>query len=751
MTIDPILSNLNKNQYEAVINTDGPSLVFAGAGSGKTRVLTHRIAYILDQKKTTADRILAVTFTNKAASEMRDRLESLLGKQATWVNMGTFHSINARILRSEADKLGMTSNFTIYDSDDSMAVIREAMKQLNISKDTITPNTIRSFISRNKQQMIMPGSPEIQNTSEYLAKEKCDVYKRYQSIIKKSNAYDFDDLLIEPIRLFQEHPEVLKKYQYRWDYVLVDEYQDTNMVQFLFLELISARHKNICVVGDDDQSIYSWRGAEIKNILEFEDNFPNPTVIKLEQNYRSTSTILKAASVLVANNSYRHPKKIWTDNEAGEKIELNYSVNAFREGDFIAAKIQEQLYSGKKASDFAILYRTNAQSRAIEESLRNRMIKYVIIGGIRFYERKEIKDLLAYLRIFVNPSDATALQRIINVPGRKIGKVTIEKLKEFAEQTGRTLWEALQYPREAGLGAASKKIDDFLKLVLSIKDRMNELSPSDFVRELIDKIGFIRQYELSHADILDQERIANINEFINGISQFELHNEDATIEDYLQDVSLLTDIDQYNDKSSSVVLMTLHSAKGLEFPTVFITGMEDGLFPLERAKENEAELEEERRLFYVGITRAMKKVYLTSARQRMKYGYEQMQSPSPFIDELPADCLNINVAKKTAKPTHNFPGEKRFNIPTDGKRFTPTTVPTNIASPAYSPPLSSTSKPPVQVSKGPKVIKKGDWVNHKIFGKGKVLSIQQSSTKIFRISFSGGIVKSIAAKFVQAL
>ncbi len=734
MNSDPILNHLNQRQVEAVVNTDGPSLVFAGAGSGKTRVLTHRIAYILAQKKTTPDRILAVTFTNKAANEMRERLQRLLGEQANWVSMGTFHSINARLLRQEAPRLGVSSNFTIYDSDDSLSVVKEAMKQLEISKDTLSPNSVRSYISWNKQQFRFPNHSDLQNDSAWLAKEKRDIYERYQKILRKNEAFDFDDLLVEPVKLFQSQPEILKRYQHRWDYILVDEYQDTNLVQFMFLELLSQRHQNICVVGDDDQSIYSWRGAEIRHILEFENLFSDPQIVKLEQNYRSTKKILRAASAVVAHNSYRHPKELWTDNADGENLDLVYLDNAYKEADFISSTIQRSMLNGSKPGDYAILYRTNAQSRALEEGLRNRMIPYVIIGGTRFYERMEIKDMLAYLRVMVNPSDGTALLRIINTPSRKIGKVSLDRLADFALQTDRSIWESLQYPEEAGLGPASRKIRDFLALMVSLKKESGDYKPSEFVRIMLDRTGLIKQYQGAGATEQDTDRIDNMEEFVNGVIQFENQNEGATLEDFLQEVSLLTDIDQLAGKNGAVVLMTLHSAKGLEFPRVFLPGLEEGLFPLQRGGEStEEEREEERRLFYVGITRAMEKVYISSVRIRLKYGMEQYQDPSSFLAELPEDCISIGT---TARPAQVQAASAQPRI----SRERPATAQRIF---------TQTSATPSSASSDQGEISKGMMVSHKIFGRGKVLSIQKSDQRILKIAFSGGIVKAIAEKFVE--
>jgi len=743
-----LLKNLNNHQLEAVLTTEGPILIFAGAGSGKTRVLVRKIAYLLEQKKTVPERILAVTFTNKAAGEMRERLVQMLGPEAARVSMGTFHSINARFLRKEAHRIGYTRDFTIYDTADSVHVIRDVMQDLGMNAVSLTPNGLKYYISDCKQQMILPDKAAELAGSDFLGEKKARIYAAYQNRLRTNNAMDFDDLLILPVMIFEKFPEVLKLTQYRWDYVLVDEYQDTNHVQFLFLKAVTGIHNNICAVGDDDQSIYGWRGADIRNILDFESAFPNPKVIKLEQNYRSTGLILKAASSVVSNNRHRKEKVLWTESGEGEKLIFYEAENDRGEADYIANTIYEELGRGKKNRDHAILYRTNAQSRLLEEALLNRQIRYIIVGGTRFYERKEIRDIMAYLKTLVNPSDAVSLKRIINEPSRGIGKTSMERLDNFAVETHRTLWESLQYPEDAGLNSGSaKRVDKFLTLMSELQKRLTTLTLTEGMQEVLERSGYKAQYETDEKNDEYKDRLANIEEFVNSAGQFEFMNEGASLEDFLQDISLMTEVDQWEDAANAVVLMTLHSAKGLEFPTVFIAGLEDGLFPLERSRENDDEFEEERRLFYVGLTRTMEKCYLTCARSRMRFGQWVMSIPSPFLDEIPEDCL-----EKKGKSRRIISKDLLFGLSEDDfDRYSRSSnyrktkdIPTKQKSPAGEKPGSSFTAAPEKHS-----IRIGDTVMHKVFGKGKVLASVKSSQPAFKIAFQGGVVKTIASKFLH--
>lgn len=725
-----ILAGLNDRQREAVLATEGPVLIFAGAGSGKTRVLTRKIAYLLEQKKTTANRILAVTFTNKAANEMKERVNSLLG-QVNYVNIGTFHSIAARILRSEKDQPEFPSDFTIYDSSDSRALIIKCLKDLEMDPKSLQPSGVLHYISQQKQQILPPGNTEKKGGSEFMREKLEDIYALYEKRLRENNACDFDDLLMRPILLFRRYPAVAEKYRHRWDYVLVDEYQDTNPAQFELLTYFSEKHRNICVVGDDDQSIYGWRGADIRNILEFEKHFPKARIIKLEQNYRSTKTIIEAASAMIRGNRKRANKNLWTEAGEGEKILYRICESDFDEATYIAKSI---LKSGTDFRDSAVLYRTNAQSRLLEEALRNRGIRYVLVGGVKFYERKEIKDILAYLNLLVNPRDTVNLKRIINVPGRGIGETSIARLEQFALETRRTLWESLQYPQEAGLHKnAAKQLEAFMAMMQDLQSRLRELSPSGFAVEVLEKSG-LRDMYANDKDPEQQERRGNLEEFVNGVTQFEKYNPGATIADFLHDVSLQTDIDQWEDSSDAVTLMTVHSAKGLEFRHVYIAGMEEGLFPLERSRLAPKEMEEERRLFYVALTRAKEQVTITSAGQRMRYGQLLSAESSEFIFEIPLQWL------KTERPSR-LRKEKSFSR--EGEYFPEARKEAESRGSGTAPALHPAA---------PGSLKVGDRVKHPMFGKGKIRSaIHTSGQVFFHIDFDNGIRKTIAEKFIERL
>jgi len=730
-----ILSGLNERQRQAVMITDGPLLIFAGAGSGKTRVLTRKIAYLLEQRKTTPHRILAVTFTNKAAREMQERVVDILGPGNT-VNIGTFHSIGARILRSEKRAEGYSPDFTIYDTKDQKTVISECLKTLELDPKMYAPSSVSHYISEQKQQLLLPADSAKRTNNDFMKEKLAKVYFEYNKKLQANNAYDFDDLLMRPILMFRDHPEIAEKYRHRWDYILVDEYQDTNHVQFQLVKLFSEASKNICVVGDDDQSIYGWRGADISNILEFEKTFPNGQTVKLEQNYRSTKNIIEAASAMIKGNGHRAEKSLWTEGEAGDKILHKECERDYKESDYIAKEIR---FSGRPLRDFAILYRTNAQSRLLEEALRNRGVRYVLVGGVKFYERKEIKDILAYLNLLINHRDVISLKRAVNTPRRGIGDTSISKLETFALQTQRTLWEAMQYPQEAGLShAVSQRINTFMNMMSGFLASIGEMSPSEFVTEILEQSQLISEYR-DKKDPELRERFENQNEFINGIKMFETYNSDASIEDFLQEVSLQTDIDQWEDSSDAVTLMTVHSAKGLEFKHVFISGMEEGLFPLERTRMNPKELEEERRLFYVALTRAMNNVTITSTLQRMRYGSLMGASPSMFISEIPDEFIKKELVRK--QRAIRISSHDHTTINTADRFFT------NDRIPKKKEPSIIPIKPPA-----PGSVAIGDKVIHKMFGKGKVRSISKRGGQSFLIIyFDNGVSKTIAEKFVEKI
>lgn len=644
------LKDLNNQQREAVKWVNGPILILAGPGSGKTRVLTYKIAYLLSLGVRPWE-ILALTFTNKAANEMKERAVKLVGDVAKNVTIGTFHSVFAKILRYEAEKLGYTKGFTIYDQDDSLSLIKSVIKELNFSEDSINPSVAQAKISNIKNALI---SPELFLT---LAENQFDVkigqiYKSYQSSLFQRNAMDFDDLLIKSIELFERYPDVLEKYQTKFKYILVDEYQDTNRVQYILLKMLSAKHRNLCVIGDDAQSIYSWRGAEIRNILDFKSDFPDCKIFKLEQNYRSTKKILRAADSVIKNNTEQILKNLWTENSEGEPIVVLECKDDRDEAEKVVYFIKEEIRKNKyNLSDFVILYRTNAQSRSFEDELRRQGFPYTIVGSVAFYKRKEVKDLLAYLKVIVNPRDDESLLRIINFPNRGIGEVTIERIKSFASAKGISLFEAMcrAYAIPGLTDRARKSIHNFCDLIGKYIDLKNKISASELVRALVDDIGLIRYYK-QEGTPESQQRIENIEELLSAITEFSIQNpDDGAIERFLEEVSLIADIDTWENKRDAITLMTLHSAKGLEFPVVFITGLEEGLFPIASSFYNTKELEEERRLFYVGITRAMKKLYFSYAKRRMRAGNIFESKRSRFLDEVPEDLVVYHHSKSERK------------------------------------------------------------------------------------------------------
>ncbi|CUT04565.1 DNA helicase-2 / ATP-dependent DNA helicase PcrA [Candidatus Kryptobacter tengchongensis] len=640
------LKDLNKEQREAVKWVNGPVLILAGPGSGKTRVLTYKIAYLLSLGVKPWE-ILALTFTNKAANEMKERAIQLVGDIAKNVTIGTFHSVFAKILRQEAEKLGYTKSFTIYDQDDSLSLIRNVIKELNFSEDNVNPSLAQAKISNIKNALI---TPEVFLTlAENQFDEKiAQIYKAYQQSLFQRNAMDFDDLLIKSVELFETHPDVLEKYQTKFKYILVDEYQDTNRVQYVLLKMLSARHRNLCVIGDDAQSIYSWRGAEIRNILDFKNDFPECKIFKLEQNYRSTKKILRAADSVIKNNTEQILKNLWTENSEGDPIVVLECKDDKDEAEKVVHFIKEEIRKNKyNLRDFVILYRTNAQSRLFEDELRREGFPYTIVGSVAFYKRKEVKDLLAYLKVIVNPKDDESLLRIVNFPNRGIGDITIERIRAFANAKGLSLFEAMckLYAIPGLTERARRGVYNFCILIQKYIDLKDKISAGELARALVDDIGLIRYYKQEGTPEA-QQRIENIEEFLSAITEFSNENpEDGTLEKFLEEVSLVSDIDTWENKRDAVTLMTLHSVKGLEFPVVFITGLEEGLFPIVSSFYNIKELEEERRLFYVGMTRAMKKLYLSYAKRRMKAGNMFEQRRSRFLDEIPIELVIQHTSK----------------------------------------------------------------------------------------------------------
>ncbi len=644
--IDDLLQGLNREQREATAHTEGPLLLMAGAGSGKTRVLTHRIAYLLKEKAIAPWNILAITFTNKAAREMKDRVAALVGPKAEDIWISTFHAMCVRILRRDIDRIGYSRNFTILDPTDQLSVVKQIVKKQNIDSKKFDPRGMLGTISSAKNELKKPAAFASGAAGPY-ERTVADVYKEYQKQLKQNHALDFDDLIMKTIELFKLVPEVLEFYQRKFQYILVDEYQDTNHAQYMLVKMISERSKNICVVGDSDQSIYRWRGADIANILSFEEDYPDAKVILLEQNYRSTKTILQAANEVIANNFNRKPKNLWTENDQGPKIGYYSGDTEHSEAQFVVEKVREALKENTYSpTEIAILYRTNAQSRVIEETFLKSNIDYVIVGGTKFYDRKEIKDILAYLRVIANPDDDISLQRIINVPKRGIGAATVEKIMTYASVHELSMFSALKEIDHIGVSTrAVNQLKQFTEQLGHWIQMQEYLSVTELVEELLERTGY-RDMLRNEQTIEAQSRLENIEEFLSVTGEFEKNNEDKSLIAFLTDLALIADIDQLDEAPDeakpreSVTLMTLHSAKGLEYPLVFLIGMEEGVFPHSRSLFEEDEMEEERRLAYVGITRAEKQLYVTNAKMRTLYGQTNTNPPSRFIAEIPDECID---------------------------------------------------------------------------------------------------------------
>ena len=652
-----IYDTLNPQQKEAVWQTEGPVLILAGAGSGKTRVLTHRIAYLIEEKGINPWNIMAITFTNKAAGEMRERVGKIvgLGSESIWVS--TFHSSCVRILRRYIDRLGYDHNFTIYDTDDQKSLMKDICKKLQIDTKIHKERAILAAISSAKDELITPEEYELNAMGDFSKKKIAQAYKEYQKELKKNNALDFDDLIVKTVELFRSCPDVLDSYQERFRYIMVDEYQDTNTAQFKFVSLLAEKYKNLCVVGDDDQSIYKFRGANIGNILGFEKVFPQAKVIKLEQNYRSTQNILDAANEVIHNNMGRKNKSLWTDNEEGEPIHYRQFMNAYEEAEYIAGDISRRVREdGCQYKDCAILYRTNAQSRLFEEKFLMANIPYKLVGGVTFYATKETKDLLSYLKTVDNGKDDLAVRRIINVPKRGIGPASLTKVQDYADQKGISFYDALRETENIpALGRAAAKITPFVTFIQSLRSKLEYVSVSELLKDIIEETGYVAELQAEGTEEAEG-RIENINELITKVVSYEEENEDPTLSGFLEEVALIADIDTVDGDDNQVLLMTLHSAKGLEFPYVYLAGMEDGIFPsyMTITADDPTEIEEERRLCYVGITRAMKELTLTCAQQRMIRGETQYNRPSRFIREIPRELVELG---------RNFKEQKVKEIP----------------------------------------------------------------------------------------
>ena len=646
------LNDLNPMQRRAAETLEGPVLILAGAGSGKTRTLTYRVANLLEHG-VKAWHILALTFTNKAAREMRERIERLAGADAGEAWIGTFHSICCRILRRDIEKLGYERSFTIYDDDDQQRVIKAVLKELDIDEKFLPPKAVSADISDAKNRLLSPDEWLQKRGGDYRSQKTHDVMTRYEQRLRAANALDFDDLLVKTLQLFVEHPPVLEYYQGRFQYVHVDEYQDTNYAQYQLVRLITRESRNLCVVGDDDQSIYGWRGADIRNILDFEKDFPDTTVIKLEQNYRSTANILDAANQIIAHNEGRKEKELWTEDGEGEKITLYAAADERDEAAWICQRIRQLQRGGTPYGSIAILYRMHALSRVLEETLMRAGIPYHVYGGTRFYDRREVRDVLAYLRLIQNPADDISLSRIINVPKRAIGDSTVEQLTQYARQNNMSLYAAVAAPPDTLASRARKSVNDFSSLIVSLLLAKETLPLSEFVQKVIDDSGLIAQYQKEENEE-NQARIENIREFMGAVTEFEQKSEDKSLFAFLENVALVTELDNQDSAPSFVTMMTLHSAKGLEYDAVFMSGMEEGIFPSARAMQEDNRVEEERRLCYVGVTRARKLLHLSYARRRMLFNQMQFNAPSCFLQEIPKRLIREEQSSAAQSASYGY-------------------------------------------------------------------------------------------------
>ena len=755
-----IYDTLNEPQREAVLHTDGPLLILAGAGSGKTRVLTHRIAYLIDERGVNPWNILAITFTNKAAEEMRQRVDSLVsfGAESIWVS--TFHSACVRILRRFIDRLGYDNRFTIYDTDDQKTLMKEVCRKVDIDTKVYKERNLLAAVSSAKNEMILPDEFELNAGGDFGQLKIAKVYREYEAQLKANNTLDFDDLLVKTVQLLETQPDVLEYYQERFRYIMVDEYQDTNTVQFRLVRLLAGKYRNLCVVGDDDQSIYKFRGANIRNILDFEHEFPDAHVVRLEQNYRSTGNILNAANGVIRNNRNRKEKTLWTDNGDGEKIQLRQFDTAFDEAEYIAEDIKKEVQEGASYNDSAVLYRTNAQSRLFEEKFIAMNIPYKIVGGINFYARREIKDLLAYLKTVDNGQDDLAVRRIINVPKRGIGLTTINRIQESADERGIGFYEALLAPDLIpGVGRSASKLDSFAALIEYFKGQTEKESITDLLREIIEKTGYVESLE-AEDKVEAESRIENIDELVNKAAAYEEdcqdRGEEASLSGFLEEVALVADIDSLDEDQDYVVLMTLHSAKGLEFPHVYLAGMEDGLFPsyMTITSDDNEDLEEERRLCYVGITRAEEKLTLTCARRRMVRGETQFNKMSRFIKEIPMEL--IDTGNRKIEEGTQIPVQNTYSHAKEAFRARPFA---SQFSASQSSGKTTGKQPFSSLQKGSQILagksgslsyQVGDRVRHTKFGEGTVLEIKEGGRDYeVTVEFDSAGVRKMFAMFAR--
>ena len=737
MTVD-CTYGLNPQQAEAVINTEGPMLIMAGAGSGKTKVLTCRVANLL-QKGVRPYRILAITFTNKAAAEMRERVNNMSGPAAKDVWLFTFHAFCARFLRMEIDKLpGYGGNFAIYDTADSQNLIKQILKEMNLDDKRFQPSGILSRIS-NAKNALQDAAAFARQAGDFYEQKVADIYSRYEQKLQLNNALDFDDLLMLSIKLLQENKEVREKYQDRFDYLLVDEYQDTNHAQYLLTKFLAAKHRNICVVGDADQSIYGWRGADIQNILDFEKDYPDAKVIKLEQNYRSTQIILDAANAVIENNTGRKPKNLWTENKSGADIIYFQAVDERDEARFVIEQLQNlQRTENKKLGDMAILYRTNTQSRIFEEMLIKSGISYNMVGGLKFYERKEIKDIIAYLRVIFNPADSLSLLRIINVPKRGIGDASLAKIQAYAAANNVSLFEAVSNAAAID-GLSSRfvsKLDDLAGIIFELMNLASEAPVEDLIDRVLRDTGYLEELENERTPQA-QSRIDNLHELISVAQEFAASEEENNLENFLAHVALVSDIDDTELGEDAITLMTLHSSKGLEFPVVFLVGMEEGLFPHARTLMDETEIEEERRLCYVGITRATEKLFLSSTKMRTIYGNTVTYPPSRFLQEIPAHLV------KTIKRQERFSALENFKQVSEKYSARPQKPASTFNPHSFMP-----QKPAAAAGGTGTRFNTGDRVSHSKWGEGMVVSVKDSPDgQEVKVAFAGAGVRSLLTKY----
>ena len=761
--VSDILQSLNPVQKEAASCTEGPLLILAGAGSGKTRVLTHRIAYLIDEKGVNPWNIMAITFTNKAAQEMRDRVDRLVefGAESIWV--ATFHSSCVRILRRYIDRLGYDNHFTIYDTDDQKSIIRKAVKELDLDPKQYREGPLLGVISAAKNEMIEPQDFETQAGGDFRMCQEAKIYKAYQKTLIDNNAVDFDDLLLLTVRLLRENRDILETYQERLRYIMVDEYQDTNSVQFELIRLLSGKYHNLCVVGDDDQSIYKFRGADITNILSFEETFPGAKVVKLEQNYRSTNNILEAANAVIANNAHRKEKHLWSENGDGKEVSFIHYETAYGEAEDVIDKIQTEVHMGKhQYQDCAILYRTNAQSRAFEEKCIKKSVPYRLVGGVNFYQRQEIKDILAYLKTIDSGRDDLSVTRIVNVPKRGIGQVTLNKLAVYASEHGMRLFQAMEQVEQiSGIGKAADKIKGFVNQIMVFRALAKELDAAELIESILEQTGYLEELEKLEEDKA-QAKQENLEEFQNKAADYYANHDEAALTDFLEEVALVADIDNMDSEADSLTLMTLHSAKGLEFPVVYMTGMEEGLFPsyMSMNSGDPGDIEEERRLCYVGITRAMQQLTLTAAKQRMVHGNIQYSAISRFVKELPQEKLDWKeetfggIFKKGPSMNANslsgslFGGSSSMSSgssfsASQGSQIAKKTSYDNVFDLKYAKAFSSPKPDSLDY-------KEGDRVSHIKFGKGTVLAVEDMKKDYqVTVEFDTAGVKKLFAGFAK--